>query len=100
MTAEQLVHLITDNFAADEEVTFLYSPCSDDQGAVRLTDAEVTKHTQTNVNGHWEMKQIDLATHKEEWVKTDEETARKNALGYRFEVDGYTHDTKKVLEIL
>ena len=97
MTAEQLVHLITDNFAADEEVTFLYH---DDQGAVRSTDAEFSKHTQTSVNGHWEMKQIDLATHKEEWVKTDEKTARKNALGYRFEVDNSTSDTKKVIEIL
>lgn len=97
MTAEQLVYLITDNFAADEEVTFLYY---DDQGAVRLTDAEVSKHTQTIVNGHWEMKRIDLATHKEEWVKTDEKTARKNALGYRFEVDGSISDTKKVIEIL
>ena len=97
MTAEQLVHLITDNFAADEEVTFLVN---DDQGAVRLTDAEVSHHTQTTVNGHWEMKQIDLATHKEEWVKTDEATARKNALGYRYEVDSSTSDTKKVIEIL
>lgn len=97
MTAEQLVHLITDNFAADEEVTFLING---DQGAERLTDAKVSHHTQTTVNGHWEMKQIDLATHKEEWVKTDEETARMNALGHRFEVDGSTSDTKKVLEIL
>ncbi len=97
MTAEQLVHLITDNFAADEEVTFL---CYGDQGAERLTDAEISKHTQVTVNGHWEMKQIDLATHKEEWVKTDEETARKNTLGYRFEVDGSISDTKKVIEIL
>ena len=97
MTAEQLVHLITNNFAADEEVTFLING---DQGAERLTDAEVSKHTQTTVNGHWEMKQIDLATHKEEWVKTDEETAHKNALGYRFEVDSSTSDTKKVIEIL
>ena len=41
MTAEQLVHLITDNFAADEEVTFL---CCDDQGqeAECLTDAEIS----------------------------------------------------------
>ena len=41
MTAEQLVHLITDNFAADEEITFL---CCDDQGqgAVCLTDAEIS----------------------------------------------------------
>ena len=97
MTAEQLVHLITDNFAADEEVTFLYH---DDQGAVRSTDAEFSKHTQTTVNGHWEMKQIDLVTHKEEWVKTDEKTARKNALGYRFEVDSATSDTKKVIKLL
>ena len=98
MTAEQLVHLITDNFAADEEVTFLYH---DDQGAVRSTDAEFGKHTQMTVNGHWEMKQIDLATHKEEWVETDSETAHKNALSYRFEVDGpSTSDTKKVIEIL
>ena len=53
------------------------------------------------VNGHWEMKQIDLATNKEEWVETDSETAHKNALGYRFEVDGpSTSDTKKVIEIL
>ena len=49
MTAEQLVHLITDNFAADEEVTFLYH---DDQGAARSTDAEFGKHTQMTENGH------------------------------------------------
>lgn len=97
MTAEQLIHLITDNFSADEEVTFLYH---DDQGAVRSTDVEVNKHTQTTVNGHWEMKQIDLATHKEEWVKTDSKTAHKNALGYRFKFDNPTSDTKKVIEIL
>ena len=97
MTAEELVHLITGNFAADEEITFLING---GQGAERLTDAEVSKHTQTTVNGHWEMKQIDLATHKEEWVKTDEKTARKNALGHRFEVDSTASDTKKVLEIL
>ena len=98
MTAEQLVHLITDNFAADEEVTFLYHG---DQGAVHSTDVEFGKHTQMTVNGHWEMKQIDLATHKEGWVETDSETARTNALGYRFEVDGpSTSDTKKVIEIL
>ena len=97
MTAEQLINLITTNFAADEEVTFVYH---DDQGAVRSTNVEATTHTQTTVNGHWEMKQIDLATHKEEWVKTDEETARKNALGHRFEVDSTASDTKKVLEIL
>ena len=48
MTAEQLVHLITDNFAADEEVTFLIN---DDQGVVRLTDTEVSHHTQTTVDG-------------------------------------------------
>lgn len=97
MTAEQLVHLITDNFAADEEVTFLYH---DEHGDVRSTDVEVSKHIQTTVNGHWEMKQIDLSTHREEWVKTDAVTAHKNALGCRYEVDGSTSDTKKVLEIL
>ena len=96
MTAEQLVNLITANFAADEEVTFLYY---DDQGAVRSTNIEATKHTETTVNGHWEMKQIDLATHKEEWVKTDKQTAHKNALGHRFKVDSTASDTKKVLEI-
>ena len=96
MTAEQLVHLITDNFTADEEVTFLYH---DSQGAVRSTDAVVNNHTQTKVDGHWEMKQIDLATHKEEWVKVDEETAYKNTLGYKYEVTGCTSDTKKVIEI-
>ena len=97
MTAKQLVSLINANFAADEEVTFVYH---DDQGAVRSTDVEVNNHTQTNVKGHWEMKQIDLATHKEEWVKTDEKTAIRNALGYRFEVDSTATDTKKVIEIL
>ena len=96
MTAKQLVSLINTNFAADEEVTFVYH---DDQGSVRSTDVEATMHTQTNVKGHWEMKQIDLATHKEEWVKTDEKTAIRNALGYRFEVDSTATDTKKVLEI-
>ena len=98
MTAEQLVNLITANFAAGEEVTFLYH---DDQGAVRSTDVEVSNHTQTNVKGHWEMKQVDLATHKEEWVKADWEVARRNALGRRFVPDGTTSiDTKKVIEIL
>ena len=98
MTAEQLVHLITVNFAADEEVMFLYH---DDKGDVRSTDVEVSKHRQETINGHWEMKQIDLATHKEEWVKTDWESARKNVLGRRFIEDGGTTvDFKKVLEIL
>lgn len=97
MTAEQLVSLINANFAADEEVTFLYN---DDQGAVRSGDILIHEHTQTSVKGHWEMKQVDLATHKEEWVKTDEKTAIRNALGYRFEVDSTASDTKKVIEIL
>ena len=48
MTARQLVQLIINNFAADEEITFL---CHDNQGAVRLTDAKVSKHTQTKVDG-------------------------------------------------
>ena len=97
MTAKQLVELVQAEFKDDEEVTFLYH---DDQGAVRSGDILIHEHTQTNVKGHWEMKQIDLATHKEEWVKTDEKTAIRNALGYRFEVDSTASDTKKVIEIL
>lgn len=97
MKAKELIECIRASFNDDEEVTFLYH---DDQGAVRSTDVEVNNHTQTNVKGHWEMKQIDLATHKEEWVKTDEKTAIRNALGYRFEVDSTSSDTKKVIEIL
>ena len=98
MTAKQLVELVQAEFKDDEEVTFLYH---DDQGDVRSSDISIHEHTQETLNGHWEMKQIDLTTHKEEWVKADWETARRSALGRRFVPDGTTAiDTRKVIEIL
>ena len=98
MKAKELIEKIQVNFNDDEEVTFIFK---DDNDWVRSTDISIHDHTEKHPNGHWEMKQIDLATHKEEWVKTDWEHARKNALGHKFIPNGsIIVDTKKVIEVL
>lgn len=69
MTRKELVKLLEENFAEDEEVKFVYT---DDQGDVRGDVQYVDIHKCTFVEGHREWLEIDENGHRE-WVKLSEE---------------------------
>lgn len=104
MIAAQLIDLISREFAADEEVTFLYD---DDQCESRTTDVEVKMNTMTFCNGHYEARIRGTDT----WEKVADNSDEFNKVRYTSEyklkyfewrwIDHGTMytDTKKVIAI-
>jgi len=51
MKRDELIKLLTENYDADEEVTFLVN--DSEQGEIQETKAEVKDFEQTTFEGHW-----------------------------------------------
>ena len=54
MKRDELIKMLTENFAADEEVTFLVN--DSEYGETKETDAEVKDFEETYYKGHWELE--------------------------------------------
>ncbi len=53
MKRDELIKLLTENFTADEEVTFLVN--DSEYGVIKETEAKVKEYEETYYKGHWEL---------------------------------------------
>ena len=77
MTRNQLIELLNNNFASDEEVVFVYF---DDQNDIRTTSCKVGIHKQDIINGHYEwlvLEHGDKNNLTQEWITLTDDQVRE-----------------------
>lgn len=100
MTRKELVDALTENFAEDEEITFLHM--DEEYGALTFTEVEVQDYTEFHHKGHWEY----LENGTGEWIPTTvselqkDEEKQKRVSARRWVPEGeLSVEKKKVLRI-